>query len=90
MYLEQALKADDKLVFPYREEYAEILAWADKQQPSWKTKYYSALLYWNKRQFDVAKKLFTECGDEPKSYSFYLSRGRFFEEGGKTSESLII
>ncbi len=85
MYLERALKADDKLVFPYREEYAEILAWADKQQPSWKTKYYSALLYWNKRQFDVAKKLFTECGDEPKSYSFYLSRGRFLEEGGKTS-----
>jgi tetratricopeptide (TPR) repeat protein len=90
MYLERALKADDKLVFPYREEYAEILAWADKQQPSWKTKYYSALLHWNKRQFDAAKKLFNECGDESRSYSFYLARGRFLKRKEKFPESLTI
>jgi len=85
LYLQRALNADDKFVFPYREEYVEILGWADKQQNSWKTKYYSALLYWNRRQNEISGKYFNECGDQPDSYSFYLTRGRFVEEQGRAS-----
>lgn len=82
-YLQRAIKADDKLVFPYREEYAEILNWADKQQTSWKTKYYSAILYWNRQQKKAAEKYFNECGNQPESYSFYLTRGKFFNDQKK-------
>ncbi len=84
-YLQRAINADDKLVFPFREEYAGILKWADQQRSSWKTKYYMALLFWNREQNDLAAKYFNECGNQPASYSFYLSRGRFFEEQGITS-----
>lgn len=86
-YLRRALGADDKLVFPYREEYARILEWADKQQNHWKTKYYSAIFYWNRERNDMAKKYFMECGDQPDSYSFYLSRGRFINETGGNAEA---
>ncbi|HOS72107.1 MAG TPA: hypothetical protein PLZ75_06610, partial [Bacteroidales bacterium] len=86
-YLTRAINADDKLVFPYREEYAAVLEWADKQQQSWKTKYYSAILYWNRTRNDIAEKYFSECGDQPDSYSFYLSRGRFHDETGGRAET---
>lgn len=86
-YLTRAINADDKLVFPYREEYAAVLDWADKQQESWKTKYYSAILYWNRMRNDIAEKYFNECGDQPDSYSFYLSRGRFTDETGGRAEA---
>jgi len=82
-YLQRAINADDKLVFPYREEYVDILEWADRQQQSWKTKYYSAIFYWNRQQRKVAEEYFNECSDQPQSYSFYLTRGKFFNEQNK-------
>lgn len=85
-YLEKAVKADDKLVFPFRHEYVPILKWADQKLPDWKTKYYLALLYWSKEQIDMADKYFTECGDEPESFSFYLSRGSFRKQAGGSEE----
>ncbi len=86
LYLQRALKADDKLVFPYREEYADILGWADKKVPSWKTKYYSALFYWSRQQNEKAERYFNECGQTPDSYSFYLTRGTFLQRTGKNAE----
>jgi tetratricopeptide (TPR) repeat protein len=85
-YLQRALKADDKLVFPYREEYVDILAWANKKAPGWKTKYYSALLFWSRQQNEVAGKFFDECGEMPDSYSFYLTRGTFRQRTGSDAE----
>jgi tetratricopeptide (TPR) repeat protein len=91
IFLERANKANDELVFPYRDEYAPILKWADQQQPNWKVKYYTALLYWNKGQDDIAGKYFNDCGDLPDSYSFYLTRGNFKMQsgGGQESDYLI-
>jgi len=86
-YLERANKANDELVFPYRDEYGPILKWADQQQSNWKVKYYSALLYWSKGQTDVAEKYFTDCGDMPDSFSFYLTRGNFKKQTGGNEES---
>jgi tetratricopeptide (TPR) repeat protein len=85
-YLERANKADDKLVFPFRDEYAPILKWAEVKMPGWKTKYYSALLYWSKGQTDIADKYFTDCGDTPGSFSFYLARGNFRKQLGGSEE----
>ena len=86
-WLGMAIKMDDKLVFPYRDEYADILNWADKEYPDWKTKYYLALLYWGKGQTDKASAFFRACGDFPVSYSFYLTRGSFTKETGGSEEA---
>jgi len=85
-YLQRALKADDKFVFPYREEYVEILSWADRKAPFWKTKYYSALLYWSRQDTETAANYFNQCGETPDSYSFYLTRGTFRQRTGADAE----
>lgn len=90
LYLQRALKADDRLVYPFREEYADILEWADKKTPSWKTKYYAALFYWSKQQNEKAEKYFNECGQTPDSYSFYLTRGTFMQRTGKNAEQDLL
>jgi hypothetical protein len=86
-YLTRALSADDKFVFPYRNEYEEILKWADHLKPEWKTKYYSALFYWSKSDTVTASKYFDECGDLPVSYSFYLTRASFRKQRGINEET---
>jgi tetratricopeptide (TPR) repeat protein len=78
-YLEEALKASPHLIFPFRQETADVLAWAETKQPHWKSKYYMALLYWSKNRFDFAKKHFAECGDDPDYAPFYLARGKLLE-----------
>jgi hypothetical protein len=81
-YLERALKASSERVFPYRDEYAPVLKWADQKQPHWKTKYYFGLLYWSREQYDIAAKYFDECGSEPDTYIFYLARAGFRRQAG--------
>jgi hypothetical protein len=81
-YLERALKASSELVFPYRDEYASILKWAGQEHPHWKIKYYSALLYWSKGRNDAALKYFNDCGSEPDTYFFYLTRAGFKRQNG--------
>ena len=85
-YLQKALKGDDKYVFPYRDEYVDILKWAESKVPFWKTKYYSALLYWSKQQTEKAAWYFDQCGSMPDSYGFYLTRGTFRQRDGKDAE----
>jgi tetratricopeptide (TPR) repeat protein len=86
-YFNRAVNADDKFVFPYRQEYRKILNWADTRQSSWKTKYYCALFYWGIGQTEFAGKYFKECGDDPDSYSFYLARGSFEKLNGEEEEA---
>jgi hypothetical protein len=85
-YFERALKADDKFVFPFRKEYADILKWAEQKEFNWKTKYYSALFYWGISDTEKAAKYFSECGDLPDSYSFYLTRAGFVKKNGGNEE----
>ncbi len=85
-YLERALKGSAELVFPFRDEFAPVLKWADQKESHWKTKYYSALLYWSKGQNKVAGTYFSECGDKADLYSFYLTRGSFFKQTGSGGE----
>ncbi len=86
-YYQRALNAGDRLVFPHREEYAEVLKWAGDRNPGWKVKYYSALLYWSRQRPELAKEYFDECGDQPDSYSFYLARGRYRDQTGSDGEA---
>ncbi|OGU26607.1 MAG: hypothetical protein A2X66_04720 [Ignavibacteria bacterium GWA2_54_16] len=78
--LTRALSAPTYLVFPFRQETAEILTWAKKLKPHWKTSYYRALAYWSKERTDVAKDEFLSCRNEPTEWSFYTTRGNFLRQ----------
>ena len=79
-YLAAAVSGPTALVFPFRQETAEILTWAKKVKPHWKTSYYRALAYWSKERTDVAKDEFLACRNEPTEWSFYTTRGNFLRQ----------
>ncbi len=73
-HIAKAVSASINLVYPSRDETAEVLQWAAVENDSWKTKYYLALIYWSKDLQNEAKQKFKECGDQPEDYAFYLTR----------------
>uniref|UniRef100_UPI00321786C3 DUF5107 domain-containing protein n=1 Tax=uncultured Draconibacterium sp. TaxID=1573823 RepID=UPI00321786C3 len=73
-YLQQATEASPNLVYPSRQETAEVLNWALTQNSHWKTKYYLGLIYWSKGCTTKAIKYFNECGNQPDYFAFYLTR----------------
>ncbi|MFQ5753939.1 MAG: DUF5107 domain-containing protein, partial [bacterium] len=79
LYLDKALQSSPRLVYPFREETAEVLKWALKKRSDWKTKYYSGLLYWSKDRIQLAEKFFADCHDRPDFAPFYLTRGNLFK-----------
>ena len=78
-YLTKAIEQSTWLVFPFREESAEILKWAETRKPHWKTKYFLALLLWSKDRSDAARDQFASCGNDPTFAAFYLTRGNFLK-----------
>ncbi|MCX6134265.1 MAG: DUF5107 domain-containing protein [Ignavibacteriales bacterium] len=74
-YLKEALELSAALVFPFRQETAEILNWAETRKPHWKTKYYLALVYLSKDRVENAHVLLDACGSEPTFAPFYLLKG---------------
>lgn len=83
----KAVDANAELVFPFRTETKKVLEWAEKEMPSWKNRYYLALMNWNTGNLDEARKLFRSCKDEPQFAGFYLSRTRIFE--GRDTELVV-
>jgi tetratricopeptide (TPR) repeat protein len=79
-HLTDALSGSTAFVFPFRQETAEILTWAKKIKPHWKTRYYRALAYWSKERTDVAKEELLACGNEPTEWAFYTTRGNFIRQ----------
>jgi len=73
-YLERTIQSSAQLVFPFREETAEALEWAEGMRTNWKIKYYLGLVKWNRGEIDDAKKYFKECGMLPDYAPFYLTR----------------
>ena len=80
-YLSKAIEQSSWLVFPFRQESADILGWADSQKPHWKTKYFLALLLWGKDRTEAAREQFAACGNEPSFASFYVTRANFLKAG---------
>jgi len=76
-HLAKAVAAPTTLIFPFRQESAEILSWANKLKPHWKTRYYRALAYWSKERTDVASDELLACGNEPTDWAFYVTRANF-------------
>jgi len=72
--LERALGSDPTLVFPHRRESVDILRWAGRRSPGWKTDYYLALLLWHLGRTEEAADLFEQSGELPDFAPFYLAR----------------
>jgi tetratricopeptide (TPR) repeat protein len=73
-YLEMALEASPKFIFPYRTSTLKVFDWATKQIPSWKTDYYSALILWNRGRKEEALGLLEKWSEKPQFVPFYYSR----------------
>lgn len=74
-YLTKAEEQSPLLVFPYRVEMLPVMQWALANSNNWKTRYYTALLYFNLGyEPETAKSLYAELGTEPDFAPFYLSR----------------
>lgn len=72
-----------ELVFPFRAETLDALAWAVTVSSDWKIRYYRALVYWANRDEAKALALLEGCGDVPYA-PFYLCRARL-----KTGEARL-
>ncbi|SDH47663.1 Tetratricopeptide repeat-containing protein [Dyadobacter soli] len=78
-HLQHAITTSAELVFPFRTESIPVLIWAEKQNPSWKNRYYLGLIYWHLRDKEHAKKQFAACLTEPDYAPFYIARGILFQ-----------
>jgi tetratricopeptide (TPR) repeat protein len=83
--LTKALVASPSLVYPFRHETADVLEWAAKKKPHWKTWYYLALIYWSKNRDERAKQYFLDCGDSSDFAPFYITRGNFLKPENPSS-----
>jgi hypothetical protein len=81
--LQRADAASPELVFPFRAESAEVLAWAASRTTSWHPRYYLALVQWGAGKLDEARLLFEACGETPDYAPFYAARSLAFEDASR-------
>jgi tetratricopeptide (TPR) repeat protein len=72
--LTKAVTLSPSLIFPFRHETARILEQFTNEDPSWKTKYYLALIYRSHHRINDARVLLNACGTEPDYAPFYITR----------------
>jgi Flp pilus assembly protein TadD len=78
-HLQKAIEMSPELVFPFRLESMPVLIWAEKQQSSWKNRYYLGLIYWHIGDQENAKTQFAACKNESDFAPFYIARGILFQ-----------
>lgn len=71
--IDKANALSPELVFPFRNNSAEVLTWVITQSQHWKPKYYLGLIFWSRNNQERAKELMAKCGD-PDFPSFYAAR----------------
>jgi tetratricopeptide (TPR) repeat protein len=84
--LARALSASPYLVFPHRREEMEVLLWAERERPHWKTEYYLGLLCMSLGRRAEASRWLQTCGDTPDFAPFYMARASFSK--GDTARAL--
>jgi len=77
-WLRKGAQGSPYLVFPFRNETAEVLEWAQSRSDDWTTRYYLGLIYWHRGRLSDATRLFASCGDGPRYAPFYITRGNLF------------
>jgi hypothetical protein len=74
--LARAVAASPEFVFPFRTESVPVFEWAARQRPGWQPSYFLALIRWHLGDLDEARRLLTDCGDEPRFAPFYAARAQ--------------
>lgn len=69
-----------EMVFPFRNETAEILQQLILHNDNWVLKYHLALIEWNNNNETAAKKLFDEIGTQPQHAPFYAARAALYKK----------
>ena len=72
--LRTALEESPMLVFPHRPEEMDLLLWAEREKPHWKTRYYIGLLSRGLGKEGEAERWLDKCSDLPDFAPFYLTR----------------
>lgn len=83
--LEKAVSQSPEWAFPFRFNTLPVLTWAQSVLPSWKTDYYTALLYWHFGDENKAFSLLNNTEDIPFA-PYYLSRAMFKENKEKLAD----
>ncbi len=69
-----------ELVFPFRRESLEALAWANEHSKHWKLTYYLALNLWGKDRLQEAAKLMQSIGEQADYGPFYMARADLLQK----------
>jgi tetratricopeptide (TPR) repeat protein len=77
--LRKAEAASPHLVFPFRSESARVFEWAMTQTPTWRPKYYLALILWSRNETVRARQLLEQCGETADFPPLYAARARAFD-----------
>lgn len=72
--LAKAESLSPELVFPFREESAQVFQWAMEKGSEWKAGYYLSLLYASRNNMEKALPLLAGLGDKPDFAPFYILR----------------
>ena len=75
-----------EMVFPFRNETAEILERLIPANDNWVLKYHLALIEWNDNNTTAAKKLFDDCGSQPQHAPFYAARAALYKNMNAENE----
>ena len=85
--LQKANQMTPKFIFPYKIEDLEVLEWAQNEEPSWKTAYYSALIYWHFGGIKKAELLLDSCKNVDFA-PFYMTRAILRKGNNKLTDLL--
>lgn len=76
--LEAADKGNPNMVFPFREETAEVMKWAMQNTKDWKPRYYLALIESYRNNKDIALDLVKDISESIDFAPFYITRSNLY------------
>ncbi len=88
-HIEKVISGSPELVFPFRNETAEILKQLIQQNDNWKLKYYLGLIYWNRGLEEKALDLFEECGSAPDFAPLYLAKANLIKDPERQTVNVL-
>src|ERR1035437_1560977 len=77
--LELADKGNPNMVFPFREETADMFKWAIQKTKNWKPRYYLALIESYRNNKDIAKNLLNGISESIDFAPFYITRAQLYD-----------
>jgi tetratricopeptide (TPR) repeat protein len=86
-FLQKANQMSPEFIFPYKIDDLEVLRWAQKEDPSWKISYYSALIYWHLGDMKKAETLLDSCSNVDFA-PLYMARAMLKQGNDKLSDLL--